>query len=170
MSLCHTIIASPIDDLTLVAEGSALAGLYFEDHWTGVNRASFGPLVTPESSHVLHQAANELGEYFAGQRETFDVPVVSHGSEIEESVWRLLKQIGFGERITYGDIANLVGGRGYSQQVGQAVGHNPIGIVVPCHRVVGAGGKLVGYAGGIERKQFLLDLERPNEMRNARLF
>ena len=170
MDICHTIIESPIDDLTLVAEGDSLAGLYFEDHWTGINRAGFGPRVALESAPVLQQTATELAEYFANQRTVFDVPVISHGSAFEEAVWTLLKQIPYSERITYGDIATELGGRGFSQQVGQAVGHNPIGIVVPCHRVIGANGKLVGYAGGLERKQFLLNLERPNEMRNARLF
>ena len=170
MTLRHSIIASPIDNLTLVAEDEYLVGLYFEDHRTGVVRSGFGPSVPAESDPVLSQVRSELNEYFHHGRREFDVKVTSHGSDFEESVWSLLREIPFGDRITYGDIANALGNRHFSQQVGQAVGHNSIGIIVPCHRVIGANGKLVGYAGGLPRKQFLLDLERPDEMRNARLF
>lgn len=170
MSIRHTIIPSELDNLTLVAEGDALAGLYFEDHWTGAHRQDLGPLVDGTEDAVLAEATRQLREYLSGERTGFDIPVISHGSDFEERVWARLKLIPWGERITYGDIAAELGGIGFSQQVGQAVGHNPIGIVVPCHRVVGAGGKLVGYAGGLERKQWLLNHERPWEMRNARLF
>jgi methylated-DNA-[protein]-cysteine S-methyltransferase len=111
---------------------------------------------------LLDRAETQLEEYFAGQRTIFDLPLASEGSEFQKKVWSELQRIPFGETASYGDIARRLGYEpGISRAVGAANGANPIPIVVPCHRVVGADGSLTGYAGGIERKRTLLALERP---------
>jgi methylated-DNA-[protein]-cysteine S-methyltransferase len=111
---------------------------------------------------LLDRAETQLEEYFAGQRAIFDLPLASEGSEFQKKVWSELQRIPFGETASYGDIARRLGYEpGISRAVGAANGANPIPIVVPCHRVVGADGSLTGYAGGIERKRTLLALERP---------
>ncbi|MET0767393.1 MAG: methylated-DNA--[protein]-cysteine S-methyltransferase [Aeromicrobium sp.] len=130
-----------------------------------VTAIRFGP-DSPRGSRIadplLDRAEAQLGEYFAGERTQFDLPLASEGSEFQKKVWAELQRIPFGETASYGDIARRLGYEpGISRAVGAANGANPIAIVVPCHRVIGADGSLTGYAGGIERKKVLLDLERP---------
>ncbi len=103
--------------------------------------------------------AEQLREYFAGERERFDVPLAARGTEFQRRVWEALRAIPYGETASYGQIARAVGRPAASRAVGAANGRNPISIVVPCHRVVGAGGALTGYGGGLDRKARLLDLE-----------
>jgi methylated-DNA-[protein]-cysteine S-methyltransferase len=100
----------------------------------------------------------------------FDLPLAVDGDEFQRRVWAMLDEIPFGETTTYGELAERLGDKALAQRVGQAVGHNPLSIVVPCHRVVGKDGKLTGYAGGLKRKQFLLDLEEPAAVKSERLF
>ena len=115
---------------------------------------------TPEP--LLDRAERQLGEYFAGERTEFDLPLASDGTEFQNKVWSELARIPYGETATYGEIARRLGYEpGISRAVGAANGANPIPIVVPCHRVIGADGSLTGYAGGLERKKILLDLEQP---------
>ncbi len=104
----------------------------------------------------------QLREYFEGKRKTFDIPYEMHGTEFQKKVWRALCDIPYGETRSYKEIAIAVGNEKASRAVGMANNRNPIGIIVPCHRVIGASGKLVGYAGGLEMKQFLLELEKRN--------
>ena len=106
----------------------------------------------------------------AGSRRQFEVPIATGGDEYQERVWDLVRQIPYGETATYGDLARRLGNGTTPQEVGTAVGRNPVCLLVPCHRVVGAGGKLTGYAGGLARKQFLLDLEADVAGRASRLF
>ena len=108
---------------------------------------------------LFARAAVQLEEYLDGRRTTFDVPVATVGDAFQEQVWRMLRGIRFGETTTYGALAERLGARALARRVGQAVGRNPVSILIPCHRVVGASGSLTGYAGGLERKQFLLELE-----------
>jgi methylated-DNA-[protein]-cysteine S-methyltransferase len=111
---------------------------------------------------LLDRAEEQLTEYFAGDRTTFDLPLASDGSEFQKKVWAELRRIPYGETASYGDIARRLGYEPViSRAVGAANGANPIPIIVPCHRVIGSDGSLTGYAGGIERKRTLLDLERP---------
>ena len=119
---------------------------------------------------MLGPVASQLSEYFAGERRTFDVPVVTHGDEFSRAVWALLDEVTYGTTTTYGALADRLGDRLLAQRVGQALGRNPVGIVIPCHRVVGADGSLTGYAGGLERKRALLELEEPEHVRASRLF
>jgi methylated-DNA-[protein]-cysteine S-methyltransferase len=160
MSTRHAIIETPIGEITIVATDTSLTGVYFPHHWYMPPVASFGERVQAESDPLLSDVRTQFGEYFAGSRTGFDVPTATHGDPFQERVWALLDGIPHGETTTYGELAARLGDKSLAQEVGKAVGHNPLCVIVPCHRVVGKDGKLTGYAGGLERKQFLLDLEK----------
>ena len=120
------------------------------------------PVGRPEPDALLDQAELQLAEHFAKERTEFDLPLAKDGTEFQVKVWNQLRKIGYGQTVSYGDVAKTLGyDAGISRAVGVANGANPIPIVVPCHRVVGADGSLTGYSGGIERKQILLTLESP---------
>jgi methylated-DNA-[protein]-cysteine S-methyltransferase len=170
MTRRHTTIDSPLGELTLVADGGALVGLYFPRHWYRPGDSTLGPKVDAASDPVFAVAARQLGEYFAGERTEFDLPLAPRGDDFHQRVWALLREIPYGETRSYGDLARALGDRNLAQAVGTANGRNPIGIVVPCHRVIGADGSLVGYAGGLDRKRFLLALEEPPADEGGRLF
>jgi methylated-DNA-[protein]-cysteine S-methyltransferase len=165
-----TITTDEIDDVILVASDGAITGIYFPQHWTKPDWASFGPEVPIETDPLLIEAATQLRQYLAGHRTTFVFPIALIGNDFQQRVWAILRDIPFGETRTYGDIAEQLGDKSLARMVGQAVGHNPISIVVGCHRVVGRSGSLTGYAGGLERKAFLLQLEEPELVETARLF
>lgn len=116
-----------------------------------------------EPSPLSDQANTQLQEYFTGQRRTFDFPYEFSGTEFQQRAWQALLNIPYGETRTYKEVASAIGKPGASRAIGMANHHNPLWIVVPCHRVVGTNGKLTGYAGGLEMKQALLDLERGNK-------
>lgn len=170
MNTRHAVIDSPLGELTLVADGDALIGLYFRHHWYRPPTDTFGPLVDAESVGLLADAQAQLNDFLTGDRTDFDLPIALRGDDLQRRVWHRLTTIPYGETVTYGDLAGELADGSTAQEVGAAVGRNPMSIIVPCHRVVGKNGKLTGYAGGLERKQFLLDLEEPAEMRAARLF
>lgn len=159
------------DRLTAVLDGegerTVLVGLYFPGHWTLPDPADFGP-ETDAPEPVLTTLATQLGEYLSGTRRDFDLPIDLRGGEHHRRVWERLNRIPYGETVTYGQLADELGGA--AQAIGRAVGANPISIVVPCHRVVGADGSLTGYAGGIERKRALLALEEPAAEERGALF
>ncbi|WP_433164441.1 methylated-DNA--[protein]-cysteine S-methyltransferase [Kribbella sp. CA-247076] len=162
----HAIVSTRIGDLTLVASDNALAGVYFPHHWVKPAPETVGEQIDAETAGgVLAEAARQLDEYLAGRRTSFDLPTVLRGDAFQRRVWSALDEIPYGATTTYGEIAARLGDT--AQAVGKAVGQNPLCIVVPCHRVVGKNGSLTGYAGGLKRKQFLLDLEEPV---TARLF
>jgi methylated-DNA-[protein]-cysteine S-methyltransferase len=113
-----------------------------------------------EDAAPLRETVRQLGEYFAGERTQFELPLAPHGNEFQQRVWQALRQIPYGATATYGEIATMIGEPlSASRAVGSAYGANPLPIVIPCHRVIGAGGALVGFGGGIETKKFLLELE-----------
>ncbi|MET8849549.1 methylated-DNA--[protein]-cysteine S-methyltransferase [Amycolatopsis sp. NPDC004625] len=151
----HLVTDSPIGPLTLVGTGDTVTGVYFPNLWTRPDRTAFGE----RDDTAFPEAVRQLKEYFAGERTTFDVPMQATGPEFDRAVWAEIERIPYGETATYGDLARAVGG--LPHEVGAAVGRNPLSILVACHRVVGKNGKLTGYAGGLKRKEFLLDLERP---------
>jgi methylated-DNA-[protein]-cysteine S-methyltransferase len=166
MSIRHTVVTTPelpdaIGELTLVADDGAITGIYFPGHWTRPDRSSFGGRVDAHDDAALASSAQALGEYLRGERTAFGDELVTRveGTELEQQVWQVLRRIPRGETTTYGAIAAELGDRNLAQAVGRAVGHNPLSIVVPCHRVIGADGSLTGYAGGLARKRFLLELE-----------
>jgi methylated-DNA-[protein]-cysteine S-methyltransferase len=158
----HAMVSTRIGELTLVASDDALVGVYFPHHWVKPAPEVLGERVrdtNPATDPLIAEAARQLDEYLAGERTTFDLPTVLHGDEFQRRVWAVLEKIPYGETTSYGEIAARLGES--AQAVGKAVGQNPLSIVVPCHRVVGKNGSLTGYAGGLKRKQLLLDLEEP---------
>jgi len=154
-------VPSPIGPLTVVAEGGALVRLAMSPPGRFVD-AEIGE----RSEDGFDEVVVQLGEYFAGERTAFDLPLRPVGSDFELAVWEQLTLIPYGETRSYGSVAKAVGEPGGAQAVGAANGRNPLAIVVPCHRVIGADGSLVGFGGGLPRKRFLLDLEQ----RGDRLF
>jgi methylated-DNA-[protein]-cysteine S-methyltransferase len=151
MTLATMTMTSPLCLLRLVAAGDELVGIYLPDQST--------PAAAPRASRVLERAAAQLGEYFAGARVAFDLPLAPIGTGFQQLVWRALLAIPFGETRSYGEIARAIGRPAASRAVGAANARNPISIVVPCHRVVAASGELTGYAGGLPAKRWLLDHE-----------
>lgn len=146
---------SPIGELLLVGDGHALRGLYMQE---GRKPMTIGR----EWQHdpgALADPRRQLEQYFAGERTSFDLQLIMRGSPFQRRVWRALQDIPFGETISYGEIAGRIGEPSAPRAVGWANGSNPISVIVPCHRVIGANGSLTGYGGGIERKRTLLDLE-----------
>jgi methylated-DNA-[protein]-cysteine S-methyltransferase len=160
-----TVLPSPLGDLTVARTATGIAGVWFADHRGGV-----GETLTERDDTAFDDVAGQLGEYFAGARRRFDLPLDPRGDAFARSVWDALREIPHGATSTYGDIARRLGGVGHAQAVGVANGRNPLSIVVPCHRVVGHDGALVGYAGGLWRKRFLLSLEEPAAEDAGRLF
>ena len=166
----HAEITSPLGDLTVAARDYRLVGLYYPGHRPPPAIGELGEQVDARRDPFLSEVADQLSEYFAGRLTHFDVPVYVHSTPFRTRVWEVLQNIGYEQTLTYAQVAALVGAPGAAQSVGGAVGSNPVSIVIPCHRVVGADGTLTGYAGGIWRKQFLLDLEEPSELKEGRLF
>ncbi|MGW1260107.1 methylated-DNA--[protein]-cysteine S-methyltransferase [Streptomyces sp. NPDC002513] len=170
MSTRHIVIETHLGPITLVAKGETIAGLYFRHHVRRPSQEAFGPEVTELTDPLLNEAARQLRDYLAGRRRQFDPPLAAEGDSFQHAVWDIVKSIQCGDTTTYGRVAEQVGDRGLAQQVGQAVGANPLCIFVPCHRVVGSNGSLTGYAGGLKRKQALLELEEPTAVSTGRLF
>jgi methylated-DNA-[protein]-cysteine S-methyltransferase len=156
MNRTHTAIDSPLGELTLVAADGVLSGLYFPGHWYMPAPDVFGA----RSERGFERAEGQLAEYFAGERTDFDLETAASGNEFQRRVWELIDRIPYGETTTYGEMAGELGADPtLARKVGGAVGRNPLSVIVPCHRVVGKDGKLTGYAGGLERKRQLLELE-----------
>jgi methylated-DNA-[protein]-cysteine S-methyltransferase len=151
----HTTTGSPLGPLTLVAEDGALAGLYMTEHRHRPGEETFGE----RDPEPLAEAIHQLDQYFAGERTVFDLPLALHGTPFQREVWAALRDIPYGETVSYGQLADRIGRPAAVRAVGLANGRNPVSIVVPCHRVVGAKGGLTGYGGGIERKRRLLEME-----------
>jgi methylated-DNA-[protein]-cysteine S-methyltransferase len=146
------VVRSPIGPLTLYANEHALVGLYFEQHKPAprVTRSRDG------ASAILDRTEAELDRYFTTREHRFDVPIALAGTDLERSVWSMLRAIPIGRTRAYGEIAAALDRPNASRAIGAAVGRNPISIIVPCHRVIAKSGLLTGYAGGIERKAWLL--------------
>ncbi|WP_394275284.1 methylated-DNA--[protein]-cysteine S-methyltransferase [Luteococcus sp.] len=154
------VIESLLGPLTLVVDGPSLVGLYFDDHRVKKERALQGEMVDAGADPVLAEATAQVRAYLAGGRTSFELPLApSGGSALDRRVWDELGRTGLGETVTYGQVARELGNPRMAQAVGGAVGRNPICLVLPCHRVVGASGTLTGYAGGPWRKRWLLDHE-----------
>jgi methylated-DNA-[protein]-cysteine S-methyltransferase len=156
----RTVIDSPVGPLTLVAQGGAMVGLYMD---LQRHRPADTELGEPNPGGGLDEpfktAAGQLDAYFAGTLTRFTVPLAPRGSPFQKRVWAALQHIPYGQTESYGELAERIGHPGAARAVGLANGKNPIGIVIPCHRVVGSDGSLTGYGGGLDRKKQLLDLE-----------
>lgn len=150
----YTVVDSPVGPLTLAGNAGALTTVWFD---------GAPPAVESGAAHrdpaLFRAAADQLEAYFAGERHEFDLTLAPSGTPFQLSVWRGLLEIPYGETCTYGQLAARLGSPGASRAVGLANGRNPLAIIVPCHRVIGADGTLTGYAGGMDRKRVLLDLE-----------
>ena len=152
----HHPIDSPLGPLLLTSNGQALTGLYMSP-WKArpdEDRERF------KDDDLFRAARAQLDAYFAGRLHAFDLPLAPRGTDFQRRVWQALADIPFGDTQSYGELARRLGNPGASRAVGLANGRNPLGIIVPCHRVIGANGTLTGYGGGLQRKQWLLDHER----------
>ncbi len=151
----HTVVDSPIGPLTLVRTDGALSGLYLAEHRHRPGPHTFGDLAATGFEEITEQ----LDEYFAGRRTEFTVPLGLHGTPFQRRVWQALQSVPYGTVCTYTELAAAVGQPTAVRAVAAANGRNPVSIVVPCHRVIGRDGTLSGYAGGLDRKRYLLDRE-----------
>jgi len=155
MTRTHAVVDSPVGPLTLAATDGVLAGLYMD-----VSRYPPGEeLLGARDDSVLPDVRHQLGEYFARTRTRFELPLALNGTPFQRRVWTALREIPFGETMSYAELAAQLGVPRGARAVGLANGRNPISIIVPCHRLVGSTGKLTGYGGGLDRKRFLLELE-----------
>ena len=148
-----TLLDSPVGTLTLVSEDGVLAGVFLPDHRHAPS------LDLPVEPAGLPAASEQLIAYFARDLKEFDLPLTAHGTPFQEQVWAALRTIPYGQTWTYGELAAALGRPSAVRAVGLANGRNPLSVVVPCHRVVGAGGSLTGYGGGLAAKAWLLDHE-----------
>lgn len=156
--MVHTVVDSPLGQLTLVAaaEDGALTGLYLPEQRHRPAAGAFGDA----DAAPFTEAVSQLESYFDGRRTGFDLLLRPAGTPFQRMVWDALREIPYGQTLSYGQLAARIGRPAASRAVGLANGRNPITIIVPCHRVVGIAGNLTGYAGGLDRKQYLLTLER----------
>jgi methylated-DNA-[protein]-cysteine S-methyltransferase len=165
-SSTHTVVRSPIGPVTLAASNGRLTGLWMAEHLNGPARVAFGPRV----SAGFGEATEQLQQYFAADRTEFTLRTWAAGTEFQRRVWAAVATVPFGQTRTYSQVADAMGRPDRWRAVAAAIGRNPIAVVVPCHRVIGANGSLTGYAGGLERKRFLLELESLAVVRPGCLF
>lgn len=156
MERAHDVVGSPLGPITLVAHGDALCGLFFEQR----RHAPAPDRLGPRRTGALPAVAEQLDAWFAGERVDFDLPLLLRGTPFQRAVWAALRGIPFGRTETYGALARRLGRPNAARAVGSANAHNPVSLIVPCHRLVGADGDLTGYGGGLDRKRALLDFER----------
>jgi methylated-DNA-[protein]-cysteine S-methyltransferase len=157
MGYAFKTMKSPVGDLKLVASEKGLAAILWPND--DPKRVRLAPLLEQLNLPVLAETERQLEDYFKGKRRSFDLPLDFAGTDFQKSVWQALLRIPYGLTRSYGEIANELGNAKAMRAVGAANGRNPISIVAPCHRVIGASGKLTGFAGGLETKEFLLRLE-----------
>jgi methylated-DNA-[protein]-cysteine S-methyltransferase len=157
MTYAYKLMDSPVGQLKLVANGERLAAILWEHDKP--NRVRLGEMIEANDRPVLIETERQLNEYFAGERNAFDLPLAFQGTDFQKQVWAALLTIPFGQTRSYSEIAAQIGNVNAVRAVGAANGRNPISIVAPCHRVIGASGELTGFAGGLVNKMFLLSLE-----------
>lgn len=158
-----TVRPSPLGDLLLSTTAGALSGLWVTPH----DRVQRSGWRRDDAHPLLEEAGRQLDAYFAGERQHFDLPVRAPGTPFQQLVWAALCEIPYGTTTSYGQLAHRIGRPGASRAVGLANGRNPVSVVVPCHRVIGANGTLTGYGGGLDRKRLLLGLESATLARRA---
>jgi len=162
MSYAFKTIPSPVGKLKLITSDKGLVAILWEND--NPKRVKVGALVENHNHPILLQAERQLGEYFEGRRKSFSLKLDLKGTKFQNDVWEALLGIPFGETRSYGQLARQLGNPRATRAVGAANGKNPISIVVPCHRVIGSSGKLTGFAGGLETKAHLLELERDSKL------
>jgi len=161
MKYNYTVMKSSVGEITLVADNVSLRAIYWPNQKP--DRVKFPDLENNDSNHVLKSAVKQLKAYFSGTRREFDIPLRPVGTVFQEEVWLALRSISYGETVSYSDIAKQIGRPKAVRAVGAAIGKNPLSIMIPCHRVIGANGKLTGFAGGLSTKEFLLNLENQTD-------
>lgn len=161
MKYNYTVMKSSVGEVTLVADNVSLRAIYWLNQKP--DRVKFPDLENNDSNHVLKSAVKQLKTYFSGTRREFDIPLRPVGTVFQEEVWLALRSISYGETVSYSDIAKQIGRPKAVRAVGAAIGKNPLSIMIPCHRVIGANGKLIGFAGGLSTKEFLLNLENQTD-------
>jgi methylated-DNA-[protein]-cysteine S-methyltransferase len=162
----YCFLDSPIGSLMISSDGVALTGLYMG---TPSKRPSMDQWQQDPNVSPLRETAKQLSEYFSGQRRKFELPLKFNGTEFQQRVWNALTEIPFGETRTYSQLARQIGNPAACRAVGLANGKNPIAVIVPCHRVIGADGSLTGFGGGLPRKEWLLGHEGFAQMRTLEL-
>ncbi|QQU70574.1 methylated-DNA--[protein]-cysteine S-methyltransferase [Pseudomonas fluorescens] len=165
MTYQYKLMPSPVGELTLVARDGKLSAILWEVE--RANRVRLGELIEANDSPVLRETERQLKEYFAGTRNQFELELDFAGTDFQKKVWQALLTIPFGETRSYSQIAEQIGNPKAVRAVGAANGRNPISIIAPCHRVVGASGGLTGFVGGLEAKQYLLTLEDRSQAKMA---
>ena len=166
MQLRYRTVESPIGPLTLAGDGSTLMHLRMTEQAHEPDRSGW----TPAGADAFADVVEQLNAYFAGTLTEFDVDLELHGTEFQRKVWAALQTIPYGQTRSYGEIAEQIGSPSASRAVGLANGRNPISIIVPCHRVIGAAGSMTGYGGGIDRKKMLIALEKTQTPAEPTLF
>ena len=156
---CHALLQTSLGRFMLVADDQALVAVHLPGY-TPADARDIGSFVDAFAHPLLAKACQQLPEYLAGQRRQFDLPLAPQGTPFQQQVWRELQTIPYGQTTTYGELAKRLGGVGKARAVGGAAHMNPLAIVIPCHRLIGAGGKLTGFSAGLALKQALLDLEK----------
>jgi len=160
-ALAQSVVDSPVGPLTVIASDTGIRAVLWPDDQPGrVRDVAATESPTAAQRDILDAAHAQIGEYFAGVRQHFDIPLDPVGTEFQCAAWSALRQIPYGETVSYGEQAERMGDKNKARAVGAANGKNPISIIVPCHRVVGSTGSLTGFAGGVDIKRRLLDLER----------
>ncbi|MEK7832126.1 MAG: methylated-DNA--[protein]-cysteine S-methyltransferase [Acidobacteriota bacterium] len=154
MTIFYTQIESPIERILITSDGESLTGLHMVEHRHYEVLTDDWKL--DDAVKPFAETRKQMAAYFAGELTEFDLPLAMHGTEFQQQVWQELRSIPFGVTISYGQLAQRVGNPNSSRAVGAANGRNPISIIIPCHRVIGSNGKLTGYGGGMERKEWLL--------------
>lgn len=158
MPFFYTFMHSPVGELTLIAQENALVAVLWENE--SDNRVVLGPLLEDPQQPILQETQKQLEAYFAGTRQVFDLPLQFYGTAFQKQVWQALLSIPYGETRSYQQIAVQIGNIQAVRAVGAANRKNPISIIAPCHRVIGKNGKLIGFAGGLDKKQYLLNIEK----------
>ena len=161
MKYNYTVMKSSVGKITLVADNVSLRAIYWLNQKP--DRVKFPDLENNDSNHVLKSAVKQLKAYFSGTRREFDISLRPVGTVFQEEVWLALRSISYGETVSYSDIAKQIGRPKAVRAVGAAIGKNPLSLMIPCHRVIGANGKLTGFAGGLSTKEFLLNLENQTD-------
>lgn len=157
----YTEICSPVGELTIIASAKGLHAVLWDNYRQDLKYATIiKQLKSSKDNPIIIQTQQQLGEYFRGERKTFDVPLLPYGTDFQIQAWQQLLQIPYATTISYKIQAEQVGDKNKARAVGMANGQNPISIIIPCHRVVGSNGKLVGFGGGVDKKDYLLKLEK----------
>ncbi len=157
---CYYDMASPVGTLTLLASPKGLLGILWDvQRFTEQCQAVLTTFKQSQNHKIIIQTQSQLEDYFSGKRKVFDLPLVLNGTEFQKSAWQQLMKIPYGKTISYAEQANRLGATNKARAVGTANARNPISIIVPCHRVIGSNGKLTGFAGGLDKKEYLLQHE-----------